>query len=85
MASISTLHLCKLFDCINSLVCPCRPRVGFEEVSDLGEIQRFYLILSPGGDAKKSPNRLLVIGESAATPADRFRAEFVGSEVYLSF
>ena len=39
-----------------------RPRAGFESVSNLGEIQRFYMILSPGGYAKKSPNRLVVIG-----------------------
>ena len=25
-------------------------------------MQRFYLILSPGGEASKSPNRLIVIG-----------------------
>ena len=28
----------------------------------LNVFQRFYMILSPGGDAKKSPNRLVVVG-----------------------
>ena len=43
-------------------MCLYRPRVGFEEVSSLADIQRFYMILSPGGNAKKSPNRLMVVG-----------------------
>ncbi|KAK9814928.1 hypothetical protein WJX73_002205 [Symbiochloris irregularis] len=53
-----------------------RPRVGFESVSNLGEIQRFYMILSPGGDAKKSPNRLVVIGKKRLPQVEKHEKFF---------
>ena len=40
-----------------------KPRVGMTEITGLGDVQRFYMVLSPGGDRAESPNRLVIIGE----------------------
>ena len=39
-----------------------KPRVGMTEITGLGDVQRFYMVLSPGGDRAESPNRLVIIG-----------------------
>ena len=42
-----------------------KPRVGLTEVKSLDDVQRFFMVLSPGGDRATSPNRLVIIGAAA--------------------
>ena len=48
-----------------------KPRVGMTEITGLGDVQRFYMVLSPGGDRADAPNRLVIIGGLECAEIDR--------------